>query len=125
MVATMTPTTGNLILATTGALSTSATAGFPVVPTSAGAPTGERANRIDRSRYHQRESMRRGRQFRHLALYLMELTTGMLMVPTMAGAPTGTVGAAGQGGDGDRHDEQEDLFHTGGGTWECSGAFTP
>lgn len=52
-------------------------------------------------------------------------TAGFLQLATMAGAPTGTVGAAGQAAVVIDTTNKKICYSTGGGTWECSAAFTP
>jgi len=50
---------------------------------------------------------------------------GFPLIPTMAGAPTGTVGAAGQAAVVIDTTNKKLCYSIGGGTWECSAAFTP
>lgn len=52
-------------------------------------------------------------------------TTGFLQIATMGGAPTGTVGAAGKAAIVIDTTNKKLCYSTGGGTWECSAAFTP
>lgn len=52
-------------------------------------------------------------------------TNGFLQIATMAGAPSGTVGAAGQAAVVIDTVAKKLCYSTGGGTWECSAAFTP
>lgn len=50
---------------------------------------------------------------------------GFLQIATMAGAPTGTVGALGAAAVVIDTTNKKLCYSTGGGTWECSAAFTP
>jgi hypothetical protein len=50
---------------------------------------------------------------------------GFLQIATMAGAPTGTVGALGAAAVVIDTTNKKICYSTGGGTWECSAAFTP
>lgn len=50
---------------------------------------------------------------------------GHILVPTTAGLPTGAVGAAGQAALIVDTTNKKVCYTTGGGTWECSAAFTP
>jgi hypothetical protein len=50
---------------------------------------------------------------------------GLLQLPTTAGAPSGTVGALGKAAVLIDTTNKKICYSTGGGTWECSAAFTP
>ena len=52
-------------------------------------------------------------------------TSGFIQIATMAGAPTGIVGAAGKAAVVIDTTNKKICYSTGGGTWECSAAFTP
>jgi hypothetical protein len=49
----------------------------------------------------------------------------LLQLSTMAGAPTGTIGSAGAAAVVIDTTNKKFCYSTGGGTWECSAAFTP
>jgi hypothetical protein len=52
-------------------------------------------------------------------------TTNMLQLSAMAGAPTGSIGSAGSPAVVIDTTNKKFCYSTGGGTWECSAAFTP